>query len=405
MGGNGRMNAAHTLPEGHEWLSDAFERAWLTIEDSEKHFLALSQRIPDEEFSRIFGGNWVGAPNDAWHAYDESRRRVERLMRTALASGRFRAMIRDARTGEPAEIANRDRWIDSVSFGVPGLRTELHHLACPGPETGGSPVFVRTDELDAFIRLQLPDLNSIAGANLIARTQWSLPALFERSSLDQLPDSDWLPLPHVLNVLSFGSLTPPAEMAEVIAAASRARTGAALLDQARQGKIEMFGTSATVGRYEAIPVAVFAHDLAVTNSGADLDIDPSRGDMSSYLRFRDATPHALRWHDVTISRASLLAWVSTLIDPALIPAARTPAPFPGTADKSVSGPARGKVLAALKAASSLWPADIPAGLSKAKRADGIRVWIKANHDASISVSDRTIDEAVARHRNGERISD
>lgn len=338
------MCAAHTLPNGHEWLSDAFERAWRTIEDSEKHSRALSQRVPNEEFSKEFGGNWVGAPNEAWNAYDESRRRVERLMRTALASGHFRAMIRDARTGEPAELANRERWIEAISFGVPGLSTELHHLTCPGPETGGAPVFVRGDELERFIRLQQPALNSVAGADLIGRTPWALAPEIELSSLDQMPGGEWVLLAQALSVLSFGSLVPPADVAPLVAAARRARTGAALLDQARQGKIKLFGTCATVGRPEAIPVAVFAHNLAVTHDGAGFDIDPQRGDMESFARFRDDTPHALRWNDVTVLRSSLRSWISCLLDET------SPAPLP---KKRAAASAD---IEALKAAhSGMWP--------------------------------------------------
>ncbi|WP_293809199.1 hypothetical protein [uncultured Bosea sp.] len=316
------MGAAHTLPNGHEWLSDAFEHAWRTIEDSEKHFLALSQRVPKEELSREFGGNWVGALDDARNAFDESRRRVERLMRTALASGQFRAMIRDARTGEPAELADRERWIEAISFGVPGLSTELHHLTCPGPETGGAPVFVRRDELERFIRLQQPALNSVAGADLIGRTPWALAPEIELSSLDQMPGGDWVLLAQALSVLSFGSLIPPPDVAPLVAAARRARTGAALLAQARQGKIKLFGTCATVGRPEPIPVAVFAHDLAVTHDGAGLDIDPARGDMDSYAKYRDNKPHALRWNDVTVMRSSLRSWISGLLHET------SPAPLP-----------------------------------------------------------------------------
>lgn len=308
------MSAPHTLPGGHEWLSDAFERAWRTIEDSEKHFLALSQRVPYEEFSKQAGGNWDGVPDDAWNAYDESRRRVERMMRTALASGRFRAMIRDVKTGEPAELADRERWVAAISFGVPGLSTQLHHLACPGPETGGAPVFVRDDELERFIRLQLPASNSVAGADLIARTPWALAPEIDLSSLDQMPGGDWVLLGPAISVLTFGSLIPPADVAPLVAAARRARTGAALLDQARQGKIKLFGSCAMVGRPEAIPVAVFAHDLAITNDGAGFDIDPASGDTEAYARFRDDRPHALRWNDVTVLRSSLRSWISGLLD-------------------------------------------------------------------------------------------
>lgn len=74
----------------------------------------------------------------------------------------------------------------------------------------------------------------------------------------------------------------------------------------------------------------------------------------------------------------------------------------GTAGAVGNGPAQGKVLAALKAASSLWPSDIPAGLPKDNRLKEIRLWINKNHSASMSVSDRTIDDAVGRHRLGER---
>ncbi|HEV2508614.1 hypothetical protein [Bosea sp. (in: a-proteobacteria)] len=338
------MSAAHTLPNGHEWLSDAFERAWRTIEDSEKHFLALSQRVPDEEFSKEFGSTWVGAPNEVWNAYDESRRRVERLMRTALASGHLRAMIRDTRTGEPAELANRERWIEAISFGVPGLSTELHHLTCPGPRTDGAPVFVRGDELERFIHLQLPALNSVTGANLISRTPWALAPEVELSSLDQMPNGDWVLLSQALSVLSFGSLAPPADLPPLVAAARRARTGAALLDQARHGKVKLFGTCATVGRPETIPVAVFAHDLAVTHNGAGFDINPERADMESFARFRDDTPHALRWNDVAVLRSSLRSWVSSLLDEI------SPAPLPKKRAAASTD------IEALKAAhSGVWP--------------------------------------------------
>lgn len=144
------MAPAHTLPDKHVWLADAFERAWVTLEDSEKYQRALEDDIVSDE------NGWVSSSDDAKLAYNASRRRVEKLLRSALKSGLVRALIRDVVTGETAELAERSKW-SLESFGSPGLRTYVHHLVCPGPETNGAPVFVRSDELERFIRGQLPE--------------------------------------------------------------------------------------------------------------------------------------------------------------------------------------------------------------------------------------------------------
>jgi hypothetical protein len=137
-----------TLPDGHIWLKDAFERAWSEIEGGEPPF--DNAPIPN------FGPGWETPNSSETDAKrTASRERVERQMREALSSSRLRAMIRDPQTGEPGEVPKRQLWIDAPrGFKGLGLDTEVHHLTCPGPKTDGRPVSVLEKELRAFIASQ-----------------------------------------------------------------------------------------------------------------------------------------------------------------------------------------------------------------------------------------------------------
>jgi hypothetical protein len=290
----------HTLPEGYIWLNDAFELAWSKIEDAAKHDAALGWREPGE----------FSPTDEAWRDFDESRRRVEKQMRTALAFGGLHARVRDAQTGQPDKLHRASEWIGKSSFGVPGLSTELHHLACPGPDTGGRPVFVLESELHRFIRDHAPVTSDLALANLIARTAWEAPAEADAAALADLP-GEWIKLSTAINFLAFGQASGP-ERPDFTSAALQLRAFGAMLERARNGKFKMAGTCSTGGPPQIVPAFIFASALTPTNRLDGFNIDPDGGGTDAYDLWRNEKPNGLLWHNVTVERASLKAWLADL---------------------------------------------------------------------------------------------
>jgi hypothetical protein len=148
----------NTLPDGYVWLGDAFIIAWLKIESDQ----LASPSEPASAFSAALGGG--NSHYEPSHAADLarsiSRKRVEKLMRNALAYGgvgALRAMTLQPQTGQPGEVPGREEWAMKTSVGFDGLRTYVCHLTSPGPyeaEKEGYPIFVSEKELRAFIASQ-----------------------------------------------------------------------------------------------------------------------------------------------------------------------------------------------------------------------------------------------------------
>lgn len=156
----------YTLPEGYVWLEDAFKRAWSEIESDQ----LASPSEPASAFSAaVGGGNWHYEPSHAADlARSISRKRVEKLMRNALAYGgvgALRAMTLQPQTGQPGEVPDREEWAMKMSVGFDGLRTYVCHLTSPGPykaEKEGYPIFVSERELEAFVCRHRPATKEMA---------------------------------------------------------------------------------------------------------------------------------------------------------------------------------------------------------------------------------------------------
>lgn len=291
----------HTLPEGYTWLGDAFELAWSKIEDAAKHDAALGWREPGE----------YGPTDAAWLDYDQSRRRVEKQMRSALAFGGLHAWVRDKQTGQPGKLHRASEWIEKCSFGVPGLSTELHHLACPGPDTEGRPVFISESELHRFIRDHAPATSDLAQASLIARTAWEAPAGADAAALAELPAGEWVKLSHAINFMAFAQASGP-EQPSNTSVALQLRAFAAMLERAKTGKIKMAGACSLGGPPQIVPPFIFASALTPTDHLDGFNIDPDGGGADAYDLWRNEKPNGLLWHNVTVERASLKAWLAEL---------------------------------------------------------------------------------------------
>jgi hypothetical protein len=309
-----------TLPEGYIWLGDAFRLAWSKIEDAAKHDAALGRREPGE----------YGPTDEAWQQYDDSLRRVEKQMRTALAFGGLHAWVRDAQTGQPGKLHRASEWIDKPSFGVPGLLTELHHNACPGPDTEGRPVFVLESELHRFIHAHTPVTSDLANASLIARTAWAAPVEADAAALAQLPGGDWIKLSAAINFLAFGQASGP-EQPDLTSKALQLRAFRAMLERARVGKCKMAGTCSMGGPPGLVEPFTFTHALVPTDHLDGFNIDPDGGGADAYELWRTEKPNGLLWHNVTVERASLKMWLADLSSAA--PKAKPPgSKRPTTAD-------------------------------------------------------------------------
>lgn len=215
----------------------------------------------------------------------------------------------DPQTGEPSEIGDREQWWMKVSVDPGGLLTEVHHLTSTGPETGGHPVFVSKDELQAFIRRYSPATNVFAQADLIARTAWEAPAGADAAGLADLPGGEWITLPRVLNFLAFGKATPPDGDDPPVTLERQRQAFRAMLERARIGKIKMDGTCSTGGAPQGVPPSIFAQDLVPTENLDGFDIAASER-MDDYAAWRNEKTRGTLWHNVTVSRASLNEWFS-----------------------------------------------------------------------------------------------
>ena len=126
---------ADTFPEGFIPLGDAFALALSAIEDCAA--LLQHEATTDAEL------------HDLINKHETIERRVESLMRDALADGDLHAFIR-TKSGQIEELVDREDWRQK-SFGVPGIENKPHHLANPGPDTGNAPVLLKTSNLEDWL--------------------------------------------------------------------------------------------------------------------------------------------------------------------------------------------------------------------------------------------------------------
>ena len=124
---------AYTCPDGFIPLSDAFMRALSALEDCTPLAHLIDEAITDDERDgRI-------------NKYDAVVRRVERLIRNAIADGHLQASIK-AQNGQVEQLTDREEWRQEA-FGVPGIDNVSHHLTNPGGDTDASSFFRRQDSI------------------------------------------------------------------------------------------------------------------------------------------------------------------------------------------------------------------------------------------------------------------
>jgi hypothetical protein len=117
----------HTYPEGFIPVGDAFAQALEQIEDYTALLRAIDEATNDAE------------RHEHINKHDASVRRVEKLMRNALADGHLQAFTRGQK-GQIEQIVDREEF-RRESFGVPGIENVPHHLTNPGPDTDRRPHF------------------------------------------------------------------------------------------------------------------------------------------------------------------------------------------------------------------------------------------------------------------------
>ena len=135
-----RCNAmVHTYPEGFIPVGDAFAQALQLIEDYSALLRAIDEATKDAE------------RHEHINKRDASVRRVEKLMRNALADGHLQPFIR-GQSGQIEQIVDR-REFRRESFGVPGIENVPHHLTNPGPDTDGRPVLLKISNFGEWLTM------------------------------------------------------------------------------------------------------------------------------------------------------------------------------------------------------------------------------------------------------------
>ena len=119
----------HTYPEGFIPVGDAFAQALELREDYTALLRAIDEATKDAE------------RHEHINKHDASVRRVEKLMRNALADGHLQAFTRRGQNGQIEQIVDREEFRREF-FGVPGIENLPHHLSNPGPDTDGQPVLL-----------------------------------------------------------------------------------------------------------------------------------------------------------------------------------------------------------------------------------------------------------------------
>jgi hypothetical protein len=84
------------------------------------------------------------------------RRRVERLMRAALADGRLD--VYRAPSGEIERLLDREEW-RREALGIPGIDNVPDPVTNPGPDTGGRPVFLKISAFQEWLTSSQREIN------------------------------------------------------------------------------------------------------------------------------------------------------------------------------------------------------------------------------------------------------
>jgi hypothetical protein len=145
----GVLAMAHSCPEGFLPLADAFAQALSALEGCEELARLSGEAIINlNEWERKPSAETVAAflPVDK---HDSALRRVERLMRNALADGQLHAFVK-ARNGRIECLIEREEWREEA-FGVPGIDNIPHHITNPGPDTEGQPALLKISNFQEWL--------------------------------------------------------------------------------------------------------------------------------------------------------------------------------------------------------------------------------------------------------------
>jgi hypothetical protein len=176
--------------------------------------------------------------------------------------------------------------------------------------------FARADVLRLW-----PEHPQAIAYRLANATRWTPPDVFDKASLDMLPDGERVAFSPVVNLLAFGQLETPADLPEPEMIAERMRATYALLAAARDARVELWGTPAArrvhpayalepAGPRRRIEPAEFDNDALALSHQCESGLGTNFV-AANYPTYGFA-PGAVNWIDVTVDRKSLVDWIGSI---------------------------------------------------------------------------------------------
>jgi hypothetical protein len=145
-GANEKVAAmAHTCPDGYMPLAEAFEEALSALENRDSLLQLISDAKTEDECDQLFID------------LDALGRRVERLMRDALADGLLPTFVRTP-NNTVERLVEREEW-RKEAFGMPNLESVADAVLNPGVDTGGRPVLLKVDDFLKWLSSVRHDVN------------------------------------------------------------------------------------------------------------------------------------------------------------------------------------------------------------------------------------------------------
>lgn len=135
-------------------LGIAFEQALSALEDCET-LLKDPRLLPPYTATTEWPPASDPERNDLLNKYDDIVRRVERLLRDAIAD-RHLPLFKKAQNDQMERIVDQEEW-RRLSFGIPGIENVPHHLTNPGGDTNGQPVFLKIGDFEDWLANQTGD--------------------------------------------------------------------------------------------------------------------------------------------------------------------------------------------------------------------------------------------------------
>jgi hypothetical protein len=128
---------AHTCPERYMPLAEAFEEALSVLEHRDSLLQLITEAKIEDESDQLFIN------------LDVLGRRVERLMRDALADGLLQTFVRTT-NNRIERLVEREEWRQEA-FGIPDIDSVADPIVSPGVDTDGRPVLVRVDDFRKWL--------------------------------------------------------------------------------------------------------------------------------------------------------------------------------------------------------------------------------------------------------------